>query len=266
MPYKNTHTNPNTTFIYTLQSGDEIRYVGKSDNPRARMFQHKTTSGFKNPHLHRWMKKRGDVVLSVVDEVPKSEWIFWEKWYIQLFKYWGFNLVNLTEGGDGLDGCVYDKELAEQKRRASRIYASGENSKMYGLKGENHPAFGSRHTVEAKKKMSEVQKRINSFKIGEKGVSHSEETIKKCSEIKKKQWDSGVYNTEEYREKMRLLATGRPQLKTRKPIKSNKTGEVFESIEAAALSILGNKKGGGNIVSQLKGKLKTAYGHTFSYV
>lgn len=40
--------------------------------------------------------------LIIIDEVPKSEWVYWEKFYISLFKTWGFSLVNYTDGGDGV--------------------------------------------------------------------------------------------------------------------------------------------------------------------
>jgi hypothetical protein len=36
-----------------------------------------------------------------LDEVPKINWQYWEKFYISLFKSWGFDLVNYTGGGDG---------------------------------------------------------------------------------------------------------------------------------------------------------------------
>lgn len=264
MPYKNTHTNPNTTFIYVLQSGDDIKYIGKADNPRARMSQHKATSGFKNPHLHRWMNKKGDVVLNVIDEIPKDSWEFWEKWYIQLFKSWGFKLANLTEGGDGVIAGTYDKELAEQKRRASRIYKRGKEHPMYGIKGKDHPHFGHKHTEETIGKIREANTGKKNHRFGTVCI-HSEDTIKKCSEAKKEQWKNGVYNSQEYRNKISASNKGKIAV-NKKAIKCNETGEVFESIEAAALKLLGNKKGGGNICSQLNGKLKTAYKHTFSYV
>jgi group I intron endonuclease len=180
MPYKNTNINPDTTFIYVLESGDDIRYVGKADHPRRRLCQHKATSGFKNPHLHRWMKKVGDVRLTVIDEVSKKNWVFWEKWYIQLFKSWGFRLVNLTEGGDGFDGYKPTPEVFE-KIRKNRAYLRGDKNPMYGKNGEAHPAFGRMHTEEVKKRMSERQRGAANHRFGTKLTDSQKIEIRKNS-------------------------------------------------------------------------------------
>ena len=39
---------------------------------------------------------------SLLDLVPTKEWKFWEKYYISLFKSWGFKLENKNEGGGGV--------------------------------------------------------------------------------------------------------------------------------------------------------------------
>jgi hypothetical protein len=41
-------------------------------------------------------------IFEIIDEVT-SDWKFWERYWIQQFKTWGFSLTNATLGGEGLD-------------------------------------------------------------------------------------------------------------------------------------------------------------------
>ena len=94
-------------FIYALSDprNNQVRYIGKANNPKDRYTNHFNSSRDKNTHKRNWINSirkdgfRPDLI--VIDEVPKSEWQYWEKFYISLFKTWGFNLVNYTLGGDG---------------------------------------------------------------------------------------------------------------------------------------------------------------------
>ena len=96
------------TYIYTLSdpiTGD-IRYVGKTTNLKQRYKAHCDPSKSKHTHKYNWIqslrKQRLKPIMEVIDEVPTSEWKFWEKWWFQVIKSWDFNLVNHTAGGDGL--------------------------------------------------------------------------------------------------------------------------------------------------------------------
>lgn len=94
-----------TTFIYVLKEPDtgEIRYVGKADDPEQRLFQHLKDP--KRNHRTNWIKSLKDSgkipVLEIVDEVPTSEWSFWEAAYIQFYLENGAELTNGTLGGEG---------------------------------------------------------------------------------------------------------------------------------------------------------------------
>jgi hypothetical protein len=94
-------------FIYALSDprNNQIRYIGKANNPKDRYTNHLNSARDKNTHKRNWIncvRKSGlRPELIIIDEVPKIEWVYWEKFYISLFKTWGFSLVNYTEGGDG---------------------------------------------------------------------------------------------------------------------------------------------------------------------
>lgn len=115
-----------TTFIYALTCPDSgiVRYIGKSNNPSKRLYSH-MTDGRKN-HRHCWLmglkNKNKLPIVEIIDEVLISEWQFWERHYISLFKSWGFNLLNRTDGGEGYS-------YHDMKTRRS---FSGENNPMFG--------------------------------------------------------------------------------------------------------------------------------------
>jgi len=95
-----------TTFIYTLADPDtnEIRYIGKANNPKRRIFDHiKESNGISKSHRISWikslLKQNKKPIIEILDEVPVDNWEFWEMYWISQFKAWGFNLTNMTPGG-----------------------------------------------------------------------------------------------------------------------------------------------------------------------
>jgi len=99
-----------TVFIYTLEHPitEEVRYVGKTNNLKIRLGNH--LCGRQKTHKVNWiksLKSQGLIpVMKILDEVYKEDWIFWEVYWINQFKIWGFNLVNATNGGDGTAGLA----------------------------------------------------------------------------------------------------------------------------------------------------------------
>ena len=95
-------------YIYTLSDprDGKIRYVGKTKNLKQRRHNHLNNLHGKSTHKRNWISslKKENVlpIMEIIDEVDQSSWHFWEKFWISQLKTWGFNLVNHTEGGDGL--------------------------------------------------------------------------------------------------------------------------------------------------------------------
>lgn len=94
-----------TTFIYELidPKTNQVRYIGKSNNPKERFYQH--LSDKKKTHKGNWVRfllnENLKPILEVIDKVDINEWKFWEQHYISLYKSWGFDLTNNTNGGEG---------------------------------------------------------------------------------------------------------------------------------------------------------------------
>jgi len=96
------------TYIYTLSHPitNEVRYVGKTVNPKQRKHNHSNVSRDKGTHKRNWinsLKLQGlRPKFEILDQV-ETDWKFWEKYWISQFKAWGFSLCNHTLGGDGLE-------------------------------------------------------------------------------------------------------------------------------------------------------------------
>lgn len=97
-----------TVFIYTLEHPvtQEIRYVGKTKNPKMRFHNHCNKLHNEKSHKRNWInslkEKNLKPIMKILDEVLETEWHYWEKFWIMQLKFWGFDLVNHTSGGDGL--------------------------------------------------------------------------------------------------------------------------------------------------------------------
>ena len=112
-------------YIYILVGDDdEIRYVGKTMYPKQRLYSHiKESKGVRNNHKINWIKKllseNKKPKMVLIDEVDE-DWQYWEKYWIEQFKQWGFNLTNLTDGGDGGQGYKHT-DLTKDKIRKSKL-------------------------------------------------------------------------------------------------------------------------------------------------
>jgi len=156
--------------IYFLKhpSTDEIRYVGKTNNPKRRIIQHLYTARHKTRKSHCccWI---GSLLKN--NQKPKMQIINWfkleddcnnaEKLIIENFRNTGIKLTNLTDGGEGQVGRVMSEETKNKIRET--ILKNGSS-----LKG--------------KKKYPEIGLKIS---LAKKGIKLSEEHKKKLSDAKK---------------------------------------------------------------------------------
>lgn len=115
-----------TTFIYSLTDPitGEIRYIGKANNPKKRVLDHVRENKTSNKsHKISWIKslisKQQMPIVEIIDEVKKSEWQFWEQYWISQFKVWQFNLTNISPGG--YNNNYKRSYKTKQKMRASKL-------------------------------------------------------------------------------------------------------------------------------------------------
>lgn len=103
--------------LYEIGKEGQIRYIGKSDNIKKRLHDHKYDNR-KTSYKSCWVKsvlsnggKIGAIVIAVVD---KNNWKEKEKYYIAEYRK-THKLVNLTDGGDEKLTNIYNKTLQECK-------------------------------------------------------------------------------------------------------------------------------------------------------
>jgi group I intron endonuclease len=162
----------NKIYIYTLcnpNTGD-IRYVGVSKHPHIRYKEHIRESKVNNTYKCCWIRSiKYEPKMEIIDECYFSDFAFWEKYYISLFKSWGFKLTNLCDGGKGPHGYKFSEE-SKKKRSINSI---GEKNWFYNKKheektkrimsakkigiydGNKNHMYNKSHNAEAKIKMRE---------------------------------------------------------------------------------------------------------------
>ena len=92
-------------YIYTLEHPEtqEVRYVGKTDNPKRRLEEH--YSDKRAAYRGNWVKslrKQGlRPVMKILEEATLETWENCEVYWIGQMRAWGFRLCNLENGGLG---------------------------------------------------------------------------------------------------------------------------------------------------------------------
>ena len=122
-------------FIYTLSNPEtnEVRYVGKTKNPKDRLKRHLQRSYLdkyeKNTHKSRWIKtllKNNQLpIMEILDSGDEENINQLEIYWISQMRQWGFDLTNLSIGGEvGVDwkGRHHTQETKDKikKSRSSK--------------------------------------------------------------------------------------------------------------------------------------------------
>ena len=244
-------------------------YIGQSKDIEARWEEGLKPGHMRsyNDHLLNSVKKYGIENFSKEIIIETWDMDYWEKFFIKIYNStdpkFGYNK---TIGGQNTGYGFYSKEVKdkirqkalgrkvseETKQKISKSN-SGEKNPRYGIKGELHPRFKVKRTLEEKKHISDGVKKgfanmSDEKKLlmrkhqsenhadfsGEKhplyGRGHTLETRKKMSESQKKR-----FANEEYKKKFlanRHYASGKNNGRA-KPVKCIETNEIFDYIGLA---------------------------------
>jgi hypothetical protein len=102
------------TYIYGLMDGDVVKYVGKSDNPNQRKYNHISEALNSDSKTHRinWIKKmvkeNKEISLKILEIVPYDKWEEKEKYWIE---YYGLDNLDVN----GISNRKYSEELNRTK-------------------------------------------------------------------------------------------------------------------------------------------------------
>lgn len=114
-------------YALTYPGTDRVRYVGKTvRSPRKRHNEH-IMDAMRNARLpvHRWIKSLYDrglwSCLWHLERVPESsDWAERERFWIKKFRDEGHDLLNLTDGGEGLPGLPRSQETRDKIAAGNR--------------------------------------------------------------------------------------------------------------------------------------------------
>lgn len=211
-----------TTFIYGLsdpRTPDEVRYIGKANDPQKRLSNHVSARGRHRNHRTNWLNKLAAdgvyPVIKIIDRVPVGEWQLMERYWIAMYRDAGYSLVNSTIGGEGVSGREISAE--ERARFSERIRGN-----RYGAANR-----GKTFTEERKRNIS-VGLQGNKCGIGNK------------SRTGQKAWNSGktgVYSD------ATLAKMSRPKTDAaRAKMSAAKKGKPWTAARRAALVLRQSKK------------------------
>lgn len=231
---------------------NQTRYIGKSTNAKIRYSRHLNLGSLNksNNHKNLWIKSLLKInlkpVLNVIDEVEESDWVFFEKFYISLYKTWGFNLTNSTEGGE--NGYTNGKGMNEKKH-------SEKTKEKMKIK-----ALGRIISEEQKKITKEVKIKNGTWR---KPMSQEAKEKRKQTKIKNGTWDKPM--SESLKKEFSLKRKGKGNPCYHGEVCQYDLNGVFIK-EWQGLFEITEKMGNCNNVSNVaKGKSKSAKGYLWKF-
>ena len=105
-------------YIYGLYAaGKEIRYVGKTENLKKRLYEHITNSKRRKTHKDMWIQKEinsgNEIKIILLEEVSHEDWKQAEIKWMEIYK--NNNLTNHAKGGMGGRLDVYTINYEDAK-------------------------------------------------------------------------------------------------------------------------------------------------------
>jgi len=210
------------TYIYTLSDGEKIRYVGKTKFTIKRYHSHINESKHKKTYKEKWINNvllnNRKIVMEILDICDDDISNEIESYWIHQMKCWGFNLVNLTSGGDGGSPMLGKKHTKESKIKMSKT-AKNQNRNIGGWNKGLKMSEGFRKKIREVSKgriiNDNTRKKISETLKGIKKKPMSNETKKKISDKKKGQVspNKGKKYTDDRKIQMSLSRLGKKRSK-----------------------------------------------------
>jgi hypothetical protein len=108
--------------IYFLSKNNIPFYVGKTtlNFSKKREYKHKEKFGF-------------DIHMEIIEEIDDKNWKYWECYWIEQFKQWGFKLENKNKGGGGCEKMseISKKIIGDKNRKPKPNYFKGTKGIKY---------------------------------------------------------------------------------------------------------------------------------------
>jgi hypothetical protein len=216
-------------------------YVGKTKNKlKTRESQHK-----------RRLKK--DITIFELDYVYENEWEFWEGFYIELLKSWGFNLINQNKAGGG-PSYHTEESLLKMKNKSH----PGTSVK---LKGRPRPDVSERLSG-----MSFSKEHCDNISKGKYGAIYSQERNDKIKESNDKHYKKDSLRNNKISKKLKGRANYWISTTLNKPVVMlDKNYNMIEHFDSAVEAAKFLNKTSSSISECCNKKRKSAYGYIWLF-
>lgn len=151
--------------IYTLNCPitGAVRYCGITSKSLKRRFQqHITNSRLEKCYRSYWisslLNQNLEPIMVKIDEVPEENWQIAEIVWIASFRAQGFDLVNGTDGGDGLMNPSQEARARISAAHLGTKRSLESREKMSKAALGNKKSLGNRASEETRAKMTVSQK------------------------------------------------------------------------------------------------------------
>jgi hypothetical protein len=213
------------TIIYILEKNEIPFYVGKTKGDW-RENKHKRTFG-------------KDITFFEIDCVEDKEWIFWEKYYISLFKSWGFILENKNDGGGGPS-----KYTEEQKQKMRKPHKEGTGKKI------SKSLIGRKRGPQSE----ETKNKIKAIRTGK-----PQPNISKANTGRKILWANKIGDA------LRGVPKNYPNPNKKTILQYDSNNNLINQYNSATEAGKALNKNGNSIADCASGRQKTAYGFIWKY-
>lgn len=149
-----------TFCIYVFSDEDCLPiYVGKAKNFDKRLNNHLNRDRFRyDTWFYRWLNKQiredKQFFVDILEEVNQDNWQEKERYWIKHIKENGFNLKNMTDGGDGNNNQIFSEEC--QKIKSMKLRGVPRPKDVRERISKSHK--GKIISEETKRKLSEINK------------------------------------------------------------------------------------------------------------
>ena len=193
-----------------LKDSEDIKYIGYTSRLLEKRFHDHifNTIRLKTKNAN-WIKKHKDEIeiILIEDNIPTHKDVCsMEIYYIKMYKELGYDLNNLTNGGDGVCGKPHTEETKSKISKANKGKIISEEQK----RKLSNKQTGKKYSNEAKMKMSESHRgKLKSEETKNKmRKPKSEESKRKMSEARK-----GKVLSEETKKKIGNSSRGKSKKK-----------------------------------------------------
>lgn len=247
------------TYIYTLDCpiSGTIKYVGKTINTKQRLGQHIRCK--ENTKKYAWIKGLKNIglkpIMTVVDSYD-SNIDFWENWYIEYYKFIGFDLKNHKGGGVGGRLSKETKEKISFKLKGKK---KSEEHRLKAIKNLNTGTPWNKGKKLNESNKAKAIKSINEYRLNNepywKNKKRTEETKEKIKKTFKDKYGWVKKQTphdsmEEYNNFRCKIVVG-----------INENNKVIINLKDSVNYGFNSS----NIINCINGKRKTAYGYSWEY-